>query len=222
MRNFDHWGRLPKVVCACCTYNREKLLPKAVDCFRGQDYPGEMVLVILNDQKDIKYYTEDPRIFVVNKDERYKTLGEKRNVCCRTVNGDLIIVVDDDDEFFSWRVSMTVERMRNHHFWKGDRVYKKGMNVPKYSSPILTNAPSSAGFSREIFEKVGGYPEWERSEDSELQRKIFEAGYEDVGVLTDKEAYYIYNCFNTGSYHASSQTHAEIQAKVGKTRHIEL
>lgn len=220
--DFSHWTKLPKVVCACCTYNRPILLPQAVECFAQQDYPGEKVLVVLNDQKNIKYNTKKENVVIINLDERYTTLGEKRNACSLAVDGDLLLPWDDDDLFETWRISLSVSRMRNHHYWKGDRIWKHGINVPKYRRPILSNAPSSAIFSVEVFKEVGKYPSLDRGEDGELQERFFMAGYKDVGILKDEETYYIYRCFNTGSYHASSQSREEIQAKEGETRYIEI
>lgn len=208
--DFSHWDKLPKVVCACCTYGRENLLPEAVQCFLYQDYIGESHLVILNDQENIKYTFNHPKVTVINVDKRFDTIGEKRNVCSLTVDSDIILPWDDDDIHLPWRISITVDRMKNHHFWKGDRFWNLGKDVAKYRTPIPCNAPSMAGFSTELFKKVGGYNWMQAGEDGNLQEKFYRLGYKDIGHLNNNEVYYIYRSFESSGYHLTTTAYENI------------
>ena len=223
MYNFSHWTELPKVVCACCTYGRENLLPEAVQCFLDQDYAGEKHLVILNDQPNIKYKFNHPEVTVINSDTRYKTIGEKRNGCSLAVDCDVILPWDDDDLHMAWRISLTVERMKNKHYWKPNKMWHLGKDVPKYRTPILANAPSMAGFSKEIFLKAGKYNWMQAGEDGNLQEKIFRLGYKDVGHVTDEEVFYIYRTAEFNSFHLSVTKYEDIDKLVSKeVKEIEI
>ena len=100
----------PLVSCVCMTYDRPELLNELLFCFLNQDYENKE-LIILNDQMNVMYKYNDPRVKIFNYSDRFPSLGNKRNRSRELVNGDYIFIMDDDDIYYSNHIS----RLLNFH-----------------------------------------------------------------------------------------------------------
>lgn len=98
----------PLASCVCVTFDRPKLLNELLFCFLNQDYENKE-LIILNDQKDVIYKYNDPRVKIFNYSERFPSLGNKRNRSMDLVNGDYVFIFDDDDIYYSNHISRLIE-----------------------------------------------------------------------------------------------------------------
>jgi len=200
--DFSHWDDLPAVSCQCITYGRPALLNEAVESFIRQDYPGTKELVVLNDHHDI--VLDDPgipNVLVVNVGRRFRTIGEKRNACCGLCSGDLIFPWDDDDISLPWRLSLSVERMVNHHYFKPDRLWywaRGSVSVKK------TVGHAMGAWSREMFNDVGGYPHIQSGQDQAIEDLFRKTGNRAIEEVVDEELFYLYRFPGTGSYHLSA------------------
>lgn len=105
----------PLASCVCVTYDRPHLLNETLYCFLHQDYDNKE-LIIVNDQVDIKLIYDDPRVMIYNLNERFSSLGEKRNYTRGLTRGDYIFTMDDDDIYYSKHIS----RLLMHHFENPD------------------------------------------------------------------------------------------------------
>ena len=201
--DFSHWPALPSVSCQCLTYGRPELLAEAVESFFRQDYPGPKELIILNDQAGVRLRLEHPEVRVVNLGRRVPTIGGKRNLCAAMSRGELLLPWDDDDIHLPWRISVTVAEMRNHHYFKPKRFWCLTPNKFKLERPG-GGAPSMAGFSRDLWRRVGGYPLIQSGQDTEFQRRIRSQAPElwDCRYLPDDQVPYVYR-WGTGHYHLS-------------------
>lgn len=205
------WTILPKISCTCITFDRPRLLEEAIQSFLEQDYKGEMEMVILNDQAKVKlkisdkYQSEKRKIKIYNIEDKAITVGAKRNHCTKLATGLVIFPWDDDDIHFKWRVSMTIDRMKNTHYWKPDRLWFMNHGEIKSGGPTITMAPSMAGYSKELFDKVGGYDHIDSGQDQTLENKFVKSGYRIVDKIKPEEIYYVYRFAGTGSPHLSSQ-----------------
>jgi hypothetical protein len=199
--DFSHWDRLPKVSCQCLTFGRPRLLAEAVACFLRQDYPGPKELIILNDQPGVEYVFNHPEVKVVNLDRRVPTVGGKRNRCAQMSDGRIMMPWDDDDVHLPWRISVTVAHMTNHHHFKAKRFWVWTDRKFKLERPG-GGAPSMGAWSFDLFDRVGGYPEIQSGQDTELQKKMTAAGLTDVRYLPDDQVYYIYR-WASGCWHLS-------------------
>lgn len=103
----------PTVSCICVTYNRTEYLDQLLYYFLSQDYENKE-LVIINDYKYIKYEYDDPRVKIINFDDRFDSLGEKRNYYLDICESDYISFWDDDDIFFSDFISTLVDDFNNY------------------------------------------------------------------------------------------------------------
>ncbi len=86
----------PLVSCVMPTRNRRRFAEQAIWYFLRQDYPNrELVIVEDGDGSVADLVPADDRIRLIRLDEP-ATLGEKRNIGCRSARGELIAHWDDD------------------------------------------------------------------------------------------------------------------------------
>jgi glycosyltransferase involved in cell wall biosynthesis len=103
----------PLASCVCVTYNRPHLLNELLYCFLQQDYDNKE-LIIVNDQASIKYLYNDPRVHIYNLDERFPSLGAKREYSRNLTKGDFIFIMDDDDIYYSRHISNLLKFHLDH------------------------------------------------------------------------------------------------------------
>jgi len=205
--DFSHWeGKLPKISFQCITYARPTLLAEAIQCFLLQDYPGEKEMVILNDHPEIIVKPHPsidiPTIKFVNLPERVATIGEKRNICCEMCTGDIIMPQDDDDISLPWRMSVSMQYMRNKHYFKPERYIKLRRGV---ISGVQKNVAHAMGaFSKELWIKAGKYAVMQSGQDQTMENAFKKTGMRDVRSIKNEELFYIYRWSSTGSYHLST------------------
>lgn len=94
------------------TKNRDNFLENILRNFYRQDYPQELMELIIGDDGDCKMSDKIPD----EKNIKYLkyeniTLGDKRNKLCENAKGDIIIFMDDDDYYPFNKVSVYVNKM---------------------------------------------------------------------------------------------------------------
>jgi len=201
--DFKHWKALPKVSAQCITYGRPKLLAEAVESFLKQDYAGEKEMVILNDQPGVMIEFEHPEVKVYNRKTRYDTVGEKRTVCCKLTTGDVILPWDDDDISLPWRISTVLQEMKNLHYFK-PKSYWTWQNNKIKGKPTYNVAHAMGGWSRALFNRVGGYKFMQSGQDTDFEQKVKAVKLKDCRDIPLRDLYYIYRFGGTGSYHLSA------------------
>lgn len=113
--NIGHWiDGLPSVTVLCPTFGRPYLLNEAVESFLRQDYEGELKMLILNDQPELKIFSDIENIIVMNKAKRYPTLAEKRKALLKMGDTDVCMLYGDDDILMPWAVSAALSGMVSH------------------------------------------------------------------------------------------------------------
>lgn len=103
----------PSVSILIPTYARTKLLNEAVASALAQDYTGPFQVVVLNDCRRQYLKSKDPRIHAVNFQERYPSLGAKRNAMMRHSRTGWVLWLDDDDLLMPWHLSRLVGALRD-------------------------------------------------------------------------------------------------------------
>lgn len=94
------------------TKNRDNFLENILRNFYRQDYPQELMELIIGDDGDCKMSDKIPD----KKNIKYLkfeniTLGDKRNKLCENAIGDIVIFMDDDDYYPFNKVSVYVDKM---------------------------------------------------------------------------------------------------------------
>lgn len=201
--DFSHWGEtLPKVSCICITYGRPHLIGEAVESFLRQDYAGEKELIILNDHTDILLEMEGhPEIILLNHPERFPSIGLKRNAATRMSSGDVIFPWDDDDISLPWRISVTLEKMKNLSYFKPTNLWWWNGNGVEHKQGAMAHA--MGGYSRKLFDLIGGYPDFNSGEDQEFEGLIAARHLHHTDRLLPEEIFYVYRMIGTDTYHLS-------------------
>ena len=96
------------------TKNRTKFLENILRNFYRQDYPNELMEIIIGDEGN----SNMKKLLPIEKNIRYYkfnniTLGEKRNKLCEYANGEILIFMDDDDFYPFDKVSECVKILLN-------------------------------------------------------------------------------------------------------------
>lgn len=108
-----------KVIVITPTYNRRYFLPLLIYQFNYQDYPKELLsLIILDDSdetnEDIIDLSDERITYIYCGGGDKKTIGEKRNTLNKLAlekNADYIVCFDDDDYYPSDKISYSVKEL---------------------------------------------------------------------------------------------------------------
>ena len=97
------------------TYNRRRFIPYLISNFKAQDYPQELMeLVVFDDGTDkVKdlFDASDLKNVRYFEEEEKQNIGMKRNFLNKEAKGDIIICMDDDDYYTPDRVSHVVKML---------------------------------------------------------------------------------------------------------------
>ena len=107
---------IPFVSICTPTFNRRPFIPTMFQCFKNQTYPKHrMEWIIVDDGTDkIRDLVEASGISQIRYFEvpEKMTLGAKRNLLHKYVNGSIIVYMDDDDYYPPERVAHAVEKLQ--------------------------------------------------------------------------------------------------------------
>jgi glycosyltransferase involved in cell wall biosynthesis len=194
----------PLVSCLMMTYNKPPkslwLVEEAIESFVRQTYPFKE-LIIVNDcpTQTLQLEKPIPGVVLVNLPRRCHSLGEKANLCAALAKGDLLCRWDDDDIYLPWRLSLSVAKRGNAAYWKPSKSWWN----PADELKALNSPFASCCFTREGFDKVGGYTHCGVGEDQAFERQFHETSQKVViGRILQSEAFYLYR-WATNSTHVS-------------------
>ncbi len=168
---------LPLVSCVMPTYGRPDYVAESLAMFLAQDYPNKE-LIILNDCPGQLMEGEFPGVRIVNAPERWATLGEKRNAAIGLAEGEFIAVWDDDDVYFPWRLSYSMQRMLQLQipvycpaeywaYWGSENLHENQSKMDWIYHPLVI-------FRRDLWKDIGGYPAQTAGEDTVFFRKALD------------------------------------------------
>ena len=198
-------SEFPPVSALCVTYGRPHVLEESIYSFLQQDYQGPKELVILNDFAEQTLRFDHPEVRIINRQERYPSLGDKRNASVELASHDLLFVWDDDDIFLPHRLRYSVEQMRG-----GLSFFKQGghaliLNDGKVTEILHSIFHSASCYTRALFKQVGGYQPLGRGEDMYFEQALHQILGDRFpqGIADPNEYFYLYRWAGTNSYHAS-------------------
>lgn len=193
----------PPVSCICPTYGRVELLEEAIESFLRQDYPGPKELVILNDYAGQTLSLDHPEVKIVNRAERFASVGDKYNAAVALASHDLLFVWHDDDIYLPHRLSLGVAECEGGAaFWKSDKAWF--WNSGHVSGPEKNLFHGGSCWRRTLFDEVRGYPGGVRYDaDFEQRCNGGTVGPIKRVSLPHEDIYYVYRWGGTGSYHYS-------------------
>jgi glycosyltransferase involved in cell wall biosynthesis len=101
----------PLVSCIMPTRNRREFIPRALDCFRRQDYPNLELVIVDNGSNSIADLVPDDSRIRYFQVPSSLTLGALRNYACERTLGQIIVHWDDDDWYPPHRVRTQVQAL---------------------------------------------------------------------------------------------------------------
>ncbi len=168
---------LPLVSCIMPTYGRPDYVAESIAMFLAQDYPRKELL-ILNDCPGQTLTGNFPGIRIINAPSRWPTLGEKRNAAIELAKGDYIAVWDDDDVYFPWRLSASMQCILETNaaiycpaeywaYWGDENLHENQAILSWIYHPVLM-------FTKSVWRAVAGYPAQTMCEDTAFVNKTLQ------------------------------------------------
>jgi hypothetical protein len=194
---------LPRVSCICLTYGRTARLQEAIAFFLAQDYRGEKELIVVNDLAEQELVLDHPEVRITNFRTRFPSLGDKRDHAIAQSTGQVLVTWDDDDGYLPAHITECVRMLDGHDYAKPDRSLSwSGELVIDRIGP---SALAQAVFTRDAYDRAGGYGHESYGEDRELSARMFCLPGLRVSLprIEDKDITFLYR-WGHGQYHLSS------------------
>jgi len=193
-----------KIAAVCCTYLRPGHLGWLIKCFLEQDYP-DRELVILDDADQYDNQQGD-RWELVSVRRRFRSLGEKRNAAVAMTSPDAgtLAVWDDDDLYLPWALSASVAALGVAPWSRPSLVLHE--QADGKLKQHLTGGLFHGGwaYTRDAFERAGGYPPIDNGEDQAFARRLERAGtHEADPCQLGFRPFYLYQWGSGAGYHLS-------------------
>lgn len=196
--------------CLCLTYGRSPLLEEAIESFIRQQWDGAKELIVLNDHPEQELLCDYSEVRIFNLKSRLPTLGEKRNFSVSLARYDQLLIWDDDDIHLPWRIAETMSALTESQFfkcrqlwiWEHDAIYHHVLPQEEWFH-------GTSGYSRALFEEVGGYLPMNTGEDVDFEIRLKASGgvgkFLGLSELPLERLYYVYRVTH-GHYHTTGCT----------------
>lgn len=197
---------LPKLACVCCTYLRPRQLANLVDCFLRFDYPpSRRSLTILDDAGQYPDQPSGPGWRIVSVRERAPTLGQKRNRLAELVphDTDALVVMDDDDAYLPWTLLAHAHALQRAATSRPAWVFNEASDGRLLMQPAAGYFHAAWAYTRELFERVNGYPAWNSGEDRILWSRMEAAGAKGFDATLSWPPYFVHRWETSGAAHLS-------------------
>lgn len=198
-----------KLACLCPTYGRPRLLEHAIQCFLDQDYPADQCeLVILDDagQYECQEHSGPKPWRVISVPQRFWTLGEKRNAVAALASPDVegYVCWDDDDIYLPWTLKAHAAALKRASWARPSAIIRERKTGTFELRPSKGIYHGSWSWTRELFQKVRGYPFMQSGQDQAIgaifrKLRIPEANPLALGF----KPYYIYRWETAKTWHLS-------------------
>jgi len=87
------------------TYKRHHLLEEAIQSFLSQSSLSECEMVVINDNADVDYVYDHPKVRIINHKERFPSIAAKIEWGYKQCKYDYIYRLDDDDLLVPWALN---------------------------------------------------------------------------------------------------------------------
>lgn len=122
------------------TYKRHTLLEEAIQSFLEQENPPECEMVIINDNVEVDYVFNHPKIKIINHKERFPSISAKLEWGYKQCKYDYIYRLDDDDLLAPWALNnvkidiqsnpgFDIYRSKGMYFFVNNKFEKESSNI---------------------------------------------------------------------------------------------
>ena len=108
------------------TYKRHHLLEEAIESFLKQELPPECEMVIINDNPEVDYIYDHPRVNIINHKERFPSISAKLEWGYKQCKYDYIYRLDDDDLLTLWalkNVQIDIDTNPGFEIYRSEGMY---------------------------------------------------------------------------------------------------
>jgi hypothetical protein len=192
-----HPDLLPKICLVCVTYNRPNQLPEAIESFLRQDYPEHLKEMVILDDAGQYESQEGEGWRLISIPHRFRTMGEKRNAAHALASPDVEAygVLDDDDILLPHHLKNLAFCFLDGAEWaRPSGVLIDKTNELQIKKPGGYLFSTCGGFTREIFERVSGYPMIQTGQDQGLASRFAKAKAREARM--SGEPSYIYRFYS--------------------------
>jgi glycosyltransferase involved in cell wall biosynthesis len=124
------------------TYQRKDLLEEAIHSFLNQTELGDAEMVIINDSPVVEYRLDNPKVKIINLNQRFSSVGKKLEWGFTQCKGDVIYRLDDDDLLTPWALELQREYHRespNSDIYRCQKHYFYSNNEYQYYADSVNN-----------------------------------------------------------------------------------
>ena len=108
------------------TWQRSKFLPLLLHNIKTQDYPHELLTVVIDDDGNDPFIPEDDMVAVRNylypinllyiKNKKRRSIGKKRNDLVKVCPTKIMCMMDDDDIYLPTYISYSYKMLRDNNY----------------------------------------------------------------------------------------------------------
>ena len=149
------------------TYKRHHLLEEAIQSFLAQENPPECEMVVINDNAEVDYVYNHPKVRIINHKERFPSISAKLQWGYQQCQGEYIYRLDDDDLLAPWALHNVQTDIDNN---PGFDVYRsKGMYFFVHNIFERENSNINNGnvYSKAYFDRIA-WPDTSIGEDADI------------------------------------------------------
>jgi glycosyltransferase involved in cell wall biosynthesis len=124
------------------TYKRPHLLEEAIESFLAQENPPESEMVIINDNAEVDYIFDHPRVRIINHKERFPSISAKLQWGYQQCKGEYIYRLDDDDLLTPWALknaSTDIENNPGYDVYRSEGMYFFVNNIFERENSNINN-----------------------------------------------------------------------------------
>lgn len=149
------------------TYKRHHLLEESIESFLAQENPPDSEMVIINDNAEVDYVFDHPRVRIINHKERFPSISAKIKWGYQQCKGEYIYRLDDDDLLAPWalrNVQTDIESNPGFDVYRSKGMYFFVNNVYERESSNINNGNI---YTKAYFDRIT-WPDTSIGEDADI------------------------------------------------------
>jgi glycosyltransferase involved in cell wall biosynthesis len=149
------------------TYKRPHLLEEAIQSFLAQELPPECEMVVINDNAEVDYVYNHPKVRIINHKERFPSIAAKIEWGYKQCKYDYIYRLDDDDLLAPWalqNVQTDIESNPGFDVYRSKGMYFFVNNIFEKENSNINNGNV---YSKAYFDRIT-WPDTSIGEDADI------------------------------------------------------
>jgi len=149
------------------TYKRPHLLEEAIESFLAQENPPECEMVVINDNAEVDYVYNHPKVRIINHKERFPSISAKLQWGYQQCQGEHIYRLDDDDLLAPWalrNVQTDIDNNPGYDVYRSKGMYFFVNNIFERENSNINNGNV---YSKAYFDRIT-WPDTSIGEDADI------------------------------------------------------